>query len=132
MSEARAELKNYRQSPRKVRLVADSVRGKRVAEALTLLSFVPKRAALPLQKLVLSALANAKNLSLAEENLIIKEMRVDAGATLYRRQPRSRGMANPLRKRTSRVSVTLTNDPRLTTNKKRIKKVVGSESSVVS
>jgi large subunit ribosomal protein L22 len=107
MSEVRAELKNYRQSPRKVRLVADSVRGKSVSEALTLLSFVPKRAALPLQKLVLSALANAKNQALLEENLIIKEMRVDAGPTLYRRQPRSRGMANPLRKRTSRVNVVL-------------------------
>lgn len=107
MSEARAELKNYRQSPRKVRLVADTVRGKSVSEALTLLSFVPKRAALPLQKLVLSALANAKNLSMIEDNLIVKEMRVDAGPTLYRRQPRSRGMANPLRKRTSRVNVVL-------------------------
>lgn len=107
MAEARAELKNYRQSPRKVRLVADSVKGKRVSEALTLLSFVPKRAALPLRKLVLSALANAKNLSLSEENLVVKEMRVDAGATLYRRQPRSRGMANPLRKRTSQVRVVL-------------------------
>lgn len=105
--EARAELKNYRQSPRKVRLVADSVKGKKVAEAIALLSFVPKRAALPLQKLVLSALANAKSLALSEENLIVKEMRVDAGPTLYRRQPRSRGMANPLRKRTSRVKVVL-------------------------
>ena len=107
MTEARAELKNYRQSPRKVRLVADTVKGKRVSEALTLLSFVPKRAALPLQKLLASAVANAKNLSLVEENLIVKEMRVDAGATLYRRQPRSRGMANPLRKRTSQVRVVL-------------------------
>lgn len=132
MSEARAELKNYRQSPRKVRLVADTVKGKRVSEALTLLSFVPKRAALPLQKLLASAVANAKNLSLAEENLIVKEMRVDAGPTLYRRQPRSRGMANPLRKRTSRVLVVLANNPQRTTNKKKSKKVVGSESSVVS
>lgn len=107
MAEARAELKNYRQSPRKVRLVADTVRGKRVADALTLLSFVPKRAALPLQKLLASAAANARSLSLAEENLIVKEMKVDAGPTLFRRRPRSRGMANPIRKRTSRVLVVL-------------------------
>lgn len=107
MQEAKAELKNYRQSPRKVRLVADTVRGKRVAEALTILSFVPKRAALPLQKLVASALANAKNLSMPVENLVVKEMMVDAGAIMYRRQSRSRGMANPLRKRTSRVQVVL-------------------------
>jgi len=107
MTEVKAELKNYRQSPRKVRVVAQTVRGKKVEEAITILSFVPKRAALPLQKLVSSALANAKNLSIPTENLIVKEMRVDAGPTLYRRQPRSHGMANPLRKRTSRVSVVL-------------------------
>ena len=107
MSEAKAELNNYRQSPRKVRLVADAVRGKRVEEAITTLSFIPKRSALPLQKLLASALANAKNLSLPAENLIIKEIKVDTGSTLYRRRPRSRGMANPIRKRTSHVSVTL-------------------------
>jgi len=107
MSEAKAELNNYRQSPRKVRLVADAVRGKRVEEAITTLSFIPKRSALPLQKLLASALANAKNLSLPTENLIIKEIKVDTGSTLYRRRPRSRGMANPIRKRTSHVSVTL-------------------------
>jgi len=107
MSEAKAELNNYRQSPRKVRLVADAVRGKRVEEAITTLSFIPKRSALPLQKLLASALANAKNLSLPTENLIIREIKVDTGSTLYRRRPRSRGMANPIRKRTSHVSVTL-------------------------
>lgn len=107
MTEVTAHLKNYRQSPRKVRLVADTVRGKRVEEALTLLSFVPKRAAMPLHKLVASAIANAKNLAIPTENLVVKEMRVDGGAILYRRQPRSRGMANPLRKRTSHVFVTL-------------------------
>ncbi len=107
MLEAKAELKNYRQSPRKVRLVADSLRGKKVEDAITVLSFMPKRSALPLQKLLSSALANAKNLSLPTENLIVKEIRVDAGATLYRSRPRSKGMANPIRKRTSHVSVTL-------------------------
>jgi large subunit ribosomal protein L22 len=108
MTEVKAELKSYRQSPRKVRVVAQVVKGKRVSEALTLLSFVPKRSALPLQKLVASALANAKNLSIPTENLVIKELRVDVGPTLFRRLPRSRGMANPIKKRTSRVLVTLT------------------------
>lgn len=107
MTEIKAELKNYRQSPRKVRIVAGTVKGKRVEEALTILSFIPKRSALPLQKLVASALANAKALSIPAENLVVKELRVDAGPTLYRRQPRSRGMANPIRKRTSRVKVVL-------------------------
>ncbi|MDP3763060.1 MAG: 50S ribosomal protein L22 [bacterium] len=107
MNEAKAQLSNYRQSPRRVRLVADAVRGKRIEDAITTLSFIPKRAALPLQKLLASALANAKNLSLPIENLIIKEIKVDAGSTLHRRRPRSKGMANPIRKRTSHVSVTL-------------------------
>ncbi|MEX0919474.1 MAG: 50S ribosomal protein L22 [Parcubacteria group bacterium] len=107
MKEAKAHLKSYRQSPRKVRVVADAVRGKSVEEAITVLSFMPKRASLPLQKLLASALANAKNLSLTSDNLVVKEIMVDAGTTLYRRRPRSRGMANPIRKRTSHVSVTL-------------------------
>ena len=107
MAEAKAQLSNYRQSPRKVRLVLDAVRGKKVDQAITILSFIPKRASLPIQKLLASALANAKNLSMPTENLIVKEISVDDGATLYRRRPRSKGMANPIRKRTSHVSVTL-------------------------
>lgn len=107
MNEAKAELKNYRQSPRKVRLVADMLRGKSIEEALTLLSFVPKRAALPLLKLLASAKANAVSLAIPTENLRVKSIMVDSGAILYRRMPRSRGMANPLRKRTSHVKVVL-------------------------
>ena len=107
MTDIKAELNNYRQSPRKVRVVAGTVKGKKVSDALAILSFVPKRAALPLQKLVASALANAKNLSIPTEKLIVKSLTVDVGPILYRRQPRSRGMANPIRKRTSRVRVVL-------------------------
>ena len=110
MLEAKAKLNNYRQSPRKVRLVADTLRGKSVGEAITALSFIPKRSALPLQKLLASALANAKDLSVPTEDLVVKEIRVDAGATLYRSQPRSyRGGDSTTRKRTSRISVTLAN-----------------------
>src|SRR3990167_250514 len=105
--EVKAKLNNYRQSPRKVRLVSDAVRGKKIEEAITTLSFITKRSALPLQKLLTSALANAKNLSMPTENLIVKEIRVDADSTLYRRRPPSKGMANPIRKRSSRISVTL-------------------------
>lgn len=107
MKTAKAQLSTYRQSPRKVRIVADSVRGKSAREAVDILSFMPKRSALPLKKLIASAIANAKGLSLDTENLVIKEIKVDPGATLFRRRPRSRGMANPIRKRTSHVSVTL-------------------------
>ena len=106
MAEASATLSDYRQSPRKVRLVADMVRGKSVAEAITALSFVPKRAALPIQKLLASAVANAKSRSLSD-NLIVKEIGVDTGKILYRRLPMSRGRAFVMRKRTSHVKVVL-------------------------
>ena len=107
MEQAKATLSTYRQSPRKVRLIADLVRGKSIKDAVVALDFIPKRAALPIKKLLSSALANAKNLSLPEEKLVVKEIRVDEGPTLFRRRPRSRGMANPINKRTSHVSVIL-------------------------
>jgi len=107
MNEARAQLHNYRQSPRKVRVVANAIKGKPIDEAITVLTFIAKRSALPLQKLLASAKANAKSLSIPTENLVVKELRVDGGAILYRRMPRSHGMANPIRKRTSHVMVTL-------------------------
>ncbi len=103
MTQVKATLSNYRQSPRRVRLVADAVRGKRVEEALNILTFIPKRAGLPLKKLIASAYANAGK----ADGLIVKEIKVDAGSTLHRRRPRSKGMANPIRKRTSHVSVVL-------------------------
>jgi len=103
MTQAKAELNNYRQSPRKVRVVADLVRGKKVEEALDILTFVPKRAGEPLKKLLASAYINAGK----AEGLVVKEVRVDQGPTLYRRRPRSRGMANPIRKRTSHVVIVL-------------------------
>ncbi len=103
----KALLKNYRQSPRKVRLVADVVRGKKVSDAITILNFMPKRAADPIKKVVESALANSKNVSSSIENLIVKEITVDDGPTLKRWRPRARGAANPIRKRTSHIRVVL-------------------------
>ena len=107
MSEARAQLNNYRQSPRKVRVVADTIRGKKASDALITLGFTTKRSANPLAKLLASAIANAKNLSIPAEKLIVKEITVDGGKILYRRRPRSHGMANPIRKRTSHVEIVL-------------------------
>ncbi len=107
MAEARAQLSDYRQSPRKVRLLADLIRGKRVPEAMHALQFAMKRASAPITKLIDSAVANAKNLSMTISDLVVKDIRVDGGAILYRRMPRSRGMANPIRKRTSHVVVVL-------------------------
>ena len=103
-----AKLNNYRQSPRKVRLIANLVKGKKVDDALDILNFAGKRASLPLKTLIESAISNAKNnFNLDKESLFIKEFRVDGGAILYRRMARARGTAYPIRKRTSHVSLEL-------------------------
>ncbi|MCH7529630.1 50S ribosomal protein L22 [Patescibacteria group bacterium] len=104
----KATLKNYRQSPRKVRLIADLVRGKSVDHALNTLSFIGKKAADPVKKLITSALANAKQTTGSKSNdLIIKSIQVDKGFVFKRFQARARGRAAPIRKRTSHVSVML-------------------------
>lgn len=93
----KAELKNYRQSPRKVRMVVDVVRGKKVKEALNILTVTTKRSSLPIKKLVESAIANAKhNFNLEAENLFIKEISVNEGVTAHRWMPRARGSAAPI------------------------------------
>ncbi|NCS99561.1 50S ribosomal protein L22 [Candidatus Parcubacteria bacterium] len=103
----KAYLKNYRQSPRKVRLVARAISGKSVADALLILSFMPKRAALPLTKLIASAEANAKDTGVNTEGLKISTLEVNQGVTLKRIRARARGSAFRINKRTSNVTVTL-------------------------
>ena len=103
-----ASLKNYRQSPRKVRSVANLVRGKSVEQALNTLSFLNKKAADPLYVLLNSAIANAKNnFKIEKEGLMIKELRVDGGVIMKRRMPRARGNSYPINKRTSHVNLVL-------------------------
>ncbi len=103
-----AQLNNHRQSPRKVRLLADLVRGKSVTDALIALQFAGKRAALPMTKLLKSAVANAThNFQANEVNLFVKEIAVNQGYVLMRRMPRARGSAFPIRKKTSHVTLTL-------------------------
>jgi large subunit ribosomal protein L22 len=103
----KAYLKNYRQSPRKVRVVAGLVKGKRVAQAITELDFLAKRAGLPLKKLLMGAVANAKNMGVEVDNLIVKEFRVDKGVTMKRMMPAAMGSAHRINKRTSNVSLLL-------------------------
>ena len=108
-----ASLNNYRQSPRKVRLVANLIKGKKVSDALSILKFVTKRATSPIGQLISSAAANAKNnFNLNPETLIVKEIRVDEGAVLKRRMPRARGMAYQIKKRTSHVQLVLAEAPK--------------------
>ncbi len=106
----KAILNNYRQSPRKVALVAALVRGKTAGHALVSMKFATKRASAPLIKLLQSAMANAKNSGVSEpENLIVKEFRVDKGVTLKRMMPRARGSGARILKRSSNVILTLAN-----------------------
>lgn len=103
----KAILKNYRQSPRKVRLIADLVRGKKVGKALEMLAFVNKRAALPFIKLIESAAANAKSQGADVSTLVIKTVAVDKGTVLKRFMPRARGSASRINKRNSHIKVEL-------------------------
>ncbi len=107
-----ASLTNYRQSPRKVRSVANLVRGKSVENALNTLNFLSKKAADPLYGLIMSAVANAKNnFNIEKEGLMIKELRVDVGVTMKRRMPRARGNSYPINKRNSHVRLVLEAKP---------------------
>jgi len=105
---AKAGLKMVRISPRKMRVVADEIRGKDVQKAIDLLTFCKKGAARPLLKLVKSAIANADQKGGMDlDNLYIQELCVDKGQTMRRWMPRARGMATPILKRTSKVRMTL-------------------------
>jgi len=103
----KAFLKNYRQSPRKVRLVADLLKGKRVADAFVQLSALPKRATGPVTKLLASAVANAKQAGVEADNLYIENITVNKGIVLKRSMPRARGSASRINKRTSHVMLSL-------------------------
>ena len=106
--EIKAKVKHIRMSPRKVRLVADVVRGLEVNNALDQLKFIHKKATKPIEKLINSAIAGAvNNYELDKNNLKISEIRVDEGATLKRWMPRAHGRATTIRKRTSHINLTL-------------------------
>src|SRR3989338_1769987 len=98
MKTAHATLSNFRQAPRKMRMVANTVRGKRVVDALINLEFTAKKASLP-----------------------IKTIKVDSGKILYRRMPAAQGSAHPIRKRTSSIFVELGENREPSTEKRKIK-----------
>jgi len=103
-----AKLNNLHIAPRKVRLVADSIRKKTVKEAENILNFITKRAALPMIKLIKSAVANAKNISgLDESNLYISRITVDEGPKMKKWMPRARGSPSPIQKKTSHITLFL-------------------------
>jgi len=106
-----AKLNNCPTSPRKMRLVADLIRGERVENALNILRFNPKEAASRLETLLLSAIANwqAKNedASVEDAGLFVKEIRVDGGSMLKRLRPAAQGRAHRIRKRSNHVTLVL-------------------------
>lgn len=106
MSEARAVAKYIRISPRKVRQVMDLIRGKSVGEALAILKFTPQRAAASIAKVVQSAAANAEhNYEMNKDALFVSEAFVDQGPSLKRFKPRAMGRADAMIRRTSHITV---------------------------
>lgn len=118
--EITAKLSQYRQAPRKVRLVATLLKGMTVDNALLELTHRTKRVAPVFHKLVLSAVANAKQQGIDQKNLRVLGIRVDKGVVLKRSRPRAQGRAFPIHKHTSHIVVTLTDAP--VTDKKSVTK----------
>ncbi len=117
-----ASLQNYRITPRKVRLVADMIRGKSVADAKIILANGMKKARHPLHDLLDSAVANAAhNFKIDNAALFVKEIRVDQGYVLKRSLPMARGSAFPLKKRTSHVTIVLAPAVEKVAKKKAVK-----------
>ena len=106
--EARAELKYARISARKVKIVADLIRGKKVDEALAIVKFTPKASSELLEKLLKSAIANAENNNgMNRGNLIVSEIYANQGPTLKRIRPAAKGSAVRIRKRTCHIVIKL-------------------------
>jgi len=106
--ETRAIARSIRIAPRKVRLVADLVRGKKVEEALNLLAFTPKSGSKIISDLIRSAVSNADNQGKIDvDTLFVKTIFVDGGITMKRFQPMPMGRAGKLRKRTSHITIVL-------------------------
>jgi len=110
-SVAFAKLNNCPTSPRKMRLVADLVRGQKVEKALQILKFSNKEASRRVEKLVLSAISNwqekNEDASIEDADLVVKEIRVDGGSMLKRLRPAPQGRAHRIRKRSNHVTVVL-------------------------
>tara|TARA_E500000178_G_C16812230_1_gene657481 strand:+ start:420 stop:827 length:408 start_codon:yes stop_codon:yes gene_type:complete len=108
-----AKLNNCPTSPRKMRLVADQVRGKKVDVALSILKFSQKQPSLKLEKLLLSAINNWQQKNpdsdIEQEELYIKEIKVDSGSMLKRLRPAPQGRAHRIRKRSNHVTMILDN-----------------------
>lgn len=102
-----SEVRFHRGSPRKAKLVADLVKGKPVDEALNALTFSPQRAAVNLRKALTAAIADAELADADVTELVVAESRVDGGPHIKRFQPKDRGRAHPILKRTSHLTISV-------------------------
>lgn len=105
--EARTRAKYVRTAPRKMRLIGDMIRGKKVEDATNLLRFTPKRAARLVEKVLKTAVANAENSDMDTDNLFVSTVYVDQGPTLKRWRARAMGRAVMIRKKTSHITIVL-------------------------
>lgn len=106
ITSAKAVAKTVRIAPRKVRLVVDLIRGKKIGEAVSILKFTPRAASPIVEKVLMSAVANAEhNYDLDIENLVVTEAYVNEGPTMKRFRPRAKGSASPIMKRTSHITI---------------------------
>lgn len=112
--EAKAIARYIRMSPRKVRLVVNLIRGKKVEEAVNMLHFIPNRGSKPVEKVLRSAVANALNKDetskLNPEDFFVKEIKVDEGPTMKRFNPGPMGRASLIRKRSCHITVVVSNE----------------------
>lgn len=108
---ATAILKSHNQTPRKIRLITNLVKGKKVQDAITTLEFLPKRGAEPILKLIKSAVANAKVLGENTDTLRVQSITVESAGMLKKYMPRAFGRASMIRRRKSAVKVTLGSVP---------------------
>tara|TARA_Y100000310_G_C20681633_1_gene816318 strand:- start:633 stop:1151 length:519 start_codon:yes stop_codon:yes gene_type:complete len=126
--ESTAKLNYLRIAPRKTRLIVDLIRGKKAEKAQSILSLTVKKGSEPILKLLNSAIANAKNdLSLDPSNLYISKITVDEGRTYKRWRPRARGRAAQIQKKTSNITLVLSELKPSKAKKKPVKKVVKEE-----
>ncbi len=118
INEAVAHLRNYPTSPRKMRMVADMVRGKNVRKALDILKFEPRNGATPLEKLLKSAIANWEQKNpeskIEDVELYVKTIFVTEGASIKRLRPAPQGRANRIKKRSNHVTIVVDAMPNVT------------------
>ena len=107
--QAKAVARTVRIAPRKARLVVDLIRGKQIGEAVAILNLTPKAASPIVEKVLKSAMANAEhNYEMDVNNLVVTKAFVDEGPTLKRFRPRAMGRASQINKRTSHITIVLT------------------------